>query len=67
MFGAATDLSDEIGAPDDLPEALKADLGQDLAHFLGDEGHQVDDLFRRAGELLAQLGVLRANADGTGI
>jgi hypothetical protein len=45
----------------------EAELGQDLAHFLGDEGHQVDDLLGRADELGAQPLVLRADADRAGV
>src|SRR3546814_20955789 len=63
MFGAAADLAEQFGAADHLVEAAAAELGENLAHFLGDEGHQVDDLLRAAGELGAQLLVLGADAD----
>src|SRR3546814_7696301 len=46
----------------DLPQ-----LGEDFAHFLGDEGHQVDHLLGAARELRAQLLVLRADADRAGV
>ena len=38
-----------------------------LAHFLGDEAHEVDDVLGLAGELLAQLRVLRGHADRAGV
>ena len=46
MLGAAADLAEQFGAADHLVEAAHAEPGEDVAHFLGDEGHQVDDLFR---------------------
>ena len=58
---------EQVGAADHLVEAGEAELGEDFAHFLGDERHQVDDLVRRAGELGAQAFVLRADADGAGV
>jgi hypothetical protein len=39
MLGAAAHLAQEFGAADHLVEALHAELGEDVAHFLGDEGH----------------------------
>ena len=38
-----------------------------LAHFLGDEAEEVDDELRLAGELLAQLRILRRDADRAGV
>ena len=46
MLGAAADLAEQFGAADHLVEAAEAEPREDVAHFLGDEGHQVDDLFR---------------------
>ena len=46
---AARDLMEEVGAADHLVEAGEAQLGQDLANFLRNEGHEVHDLVRRAG------------------
>src|SRR3546814_10801194 len=38
MLGTAADLTQQFGAADDFVEARNAELGQDFAHFLGDEG-----------------------------
>ena len=67
VLAAAADLFDQIGAPDNVFQAPKADHGEDFAHFLGDEAHQVHHLVGGAGELLAQRFVLRADADGAGV
>ena len=67
MLGAAADLTQQIGAADDVVQAAEAQPRDDLAHFLGDEGHQVDDLFGRAGELGAQPLVLHAYAHRAGV
>src|SRR3546814_790285 len=67
MLGAAADLAQQLGAADHLVEAAAAELGENLAHFLGDEGHQVDDLLRAAGEFGAELFILGADADRAGI
>ena len=42
-------------------------LRHELAHFLGDEEHEVDDVLGLAGEFLAQLRVLRGDADRAGV
>ena len=44
-----------------------AELGHQLARFLGDEEQEVDDVLGLAGEFLAQLRILRRDADRTGI
>src|SRR3546814_16888587 len=44
MFGAAADLAAQFGAADHLVEAAAAELGENPAHFLGEDGHLVDDL-----------------------
>ena len=45
----------------------EAQLGHDLAHFFGDEEHEVDHVLGLAGEFLAKLRVLRGDADGAGV
>src|SRR3546814_13221238 len=40
---------------------------EDFADFLGDEGHEVDDLFRGSSELGAQPLVLHTDAHRTGV
>ena len=45
---AAAHLLQQVGAADHLVQRAKAELGQDLAHLLGDEAEQVDHLLRRA-------------------
>ena len=52
---------------DHVFEFPEAHLGHELADFLGDEEHEVDDVLRLAGEFLAKLGVLRGDADGAGV
>ena len=64
---AAADLAQEVGAADGLLQRAQAQGRQDLAHLLGDEAHQVDDLLGRAGEALAQVGALGADADRAGV
>ena len=67
MFGPAADLAQQFGATDNLAERAIAEPRQNLAHFLGHIGHQIDHLFRRAGEFLAQLFVLDADPDRAGV
>ena len=45
----------------------EAETRHDLANFLGDETHEVDDIFRSPGELLPELRVLRGHADRAGV
>ena len=45
----------------------KPELRHQLAHFLGDEAEEVLDVLRLARELLAQLRILRRDADRTGV
>ena len=52
---------------DHLFEGPEAQHGHVLTDFPGHEGHEVDHVLRIAGEALAQLGVLRGDADGTGV
>ena len=67
MLGTAADLTQQFGAADDVIKAAEAQPRENLAHFFGDEAHQVDHLFRAAVELAAQGFVLRANAHRAGI
>ena len=48
---------------DGLGDRAEAERGEVLAHLLGDELEEVDDELGLAGEALAQLGVLRGDAD----
>ena len=64
---AAADLLQQVGAADDLEQRAVAELRQDLAHLLGDEAEEIDDLLRRAVELGAQRRVLGADADRAGV
>ena len=58
---------DALRASDHLVDGAEAELGHVLTHFLGNEAHEIDDVLRIAGELLAQLGILRGDADRAGI
>src|SRR3546814_6886038 len=40
MFRTTADLTQQFGAADHLVEALDPEPGEDVADFLGDEGHQ---------------------------
>ncbi len=61
------DTSEPVAAADHLLEGAEAELGHQLAHFLGDEAHEVDDVLRLAGELGPQPRVLRGHADRAGV
>ena len=56
-----------IDAADHLVDGPEAELRHQLAHLLGDEAEEVLDELRLAGELLAQLRVLRRDADRAGV
>ena len=56
-----------IGPADHLVHRPESELGHQLAHVLGDEAEVVLDELRLAGELLAQLRVLRRHADRAGV
>ena len=56
-----------VGAADHLLDGAEAELGHQLADFLGDEAHEVDDVFRLAGELARSPGILRGDADRAGV
>ena len=52
-----------VGTADHLVDRPEAELGHQLAHFLRDEAEEVLDELRPPGEHLAQLGILRRDAD----
>ena len=54
---------EQVGAADQLLDRADAQRGHDPAHLLGDEEEEVDDVLGLALEALAQLGVLRRDAD----
>ncbi len=56
-----------VGAADHLVDRAHTELGHMLAHFLGDEAHEVDDVGRVAVEFFAQLGILRRHAHRAGV
>ena len=56
-----------IDAADHLVHRAEAERRHVLAHFLGDEAEEVDDELRLAGEVRAQLRILRRDADRTGV
>ena len=56
-----------VDLADHLVERAEAELRHQLAHFLGDEEEEVDDVLRLAGEVLAQHRVLRGDADRAGV
>ncbi len=58
---------EDVGAADHLVERAEAELGHDLADFLGDEAHEVHGVFRTTGEVLAELRVLGGDADRAGV
>ena len=58
---------DAIHPPDGLFHGAKAKQRQVFAHFLSDEFKEVHYKFGLAGEVLAQLGVLRGNTHGAGV
>ena len=56
-----------VHAPDHLVDGSEAHVRHNLAQLFGDEEEVVDDVFRLAVELLAELRVLRGDADGAGV
>ena len=60
-------VSSTIDAADHLFDRAEAELCHNLAQFLRDELHEVDDMLRIAHELLAKLRILRRDADRTSI
>ncbi len=59
--------AEQVDAPDRLVERAQAQRGEDLAHLLGDEEEEVDDVLGRALEALAQLRVLRGDPHRAGV
>ncbi len=58
---------DLLDAADHLVDGAEAELGHVLAHLLGDEEEEVDDVLGRAGEARAKDGILGGDADRAGI
>jgi hypothetical protein len=56
-----------VYATDHLVEAAEAQLRHDFPDFLGNEAHEVNDIFRFAAEALAQFGFLRGHTHGARI
>ena len=56
-------LHEQVRAADELVDRADAQRRHDLADLLGDEEEEVDDVLGRALEALAQLRVLRGDAD----
>ena len=53
----------QVDAADQILEPRDAERGHDLAHVLGDEEEELDHVLGLPAEALAQLGVLRGDAD----
>ena len=60
-------LIEDFGLADHLGEGAEAERGHVLAHLLGDEEEEIDDVLGLALESRAQHRVLRGHADGAGI
>ncbi len=60
-------LVEHLHLPDHFIERAIAHLRHQLAHFLGDEEEEVDDVLGLADETLAQHGVLRRHAHRAGV
>ena len=58
---------EHLDLADHLVEGAEAQLRHELAHFLGDEEEEVDDVLGLADEALAQHRVLRRDADRAGV
>src|SRR6185437_6563186 len=56
-----------VDLTDHVLEFAEAELRHQLAHFLGDEEEEIDDVLRLAGELGAQYRVLGSAADRAGV
>ena len=54
---------EQVDAADQVVEPAHAELRHELPHLLGDEEEEVDDVLGRAREALAQLRILRRDAD----
>ena len=60
-------LIEHLHLADHLIEGAVAHRAINLAHFLGDEEEEIDDMFGLADEALAQHRVLRRDADRAGV
>ena len=58
---------EHLGVADRLLEGAEAELGEQLAHLLGDVREERLDELGLSGEALAQLGVLRRDTDRAGV
>ena len=56
---------EQVRASDHFLERAEAQCRHDLPHFLGDEEEEIDHVLRLPGELAAQHGILRRDADRT--
>ena len=54
---------EQVDAADEIVEPRDAELRHDPPRLLGDEEEEVDDVLGLAGELLAELGILRRDPD----
>mmetsp|Transcript_30320 Transcript_30320/g.87442 ORF Transcript_30320/g.87442 Transcript_30320/m.87442 type:complete len:220 (+) Transcript_30320:1339-1998(+) len=59
--------AEKISAPHQLIEGAAPELRHVLAHVLGDQEEEVDEVLRLAGELLPQLRVLRRDTNGASV
>src|SRR6185436_11528870 len=66
MLDATLDVQ-QLGPTDQIIEFADTQLGHQLAHFLGDEEEEVDDMFGLTTEFPAQHGILCGNTDRTRI
>ena len=60
-------MFEQVAAADQVVELPEAQFGHQLAHFLGDELEEADDVLGLAAELLAQPRVLGGDSDGARI
>ena len=67
QWSIAPSTSSSSCVADRLVERAEAELGEVLAHLLGDELEEVHDELRLAAEARAQLGVLGGDADRAGV
>ncbi len=58
---------EQVAAADHLVDRAEAELRHQLAHLLGDELEEVDDVLGAAAELLAELRVLGGDPDRAGV
>ena len=67
MFSPPADLAEQLSPANHFVKRTDAKPRENLTHLLGNEGHQVDHLFRRTREFLAQRFILDADADRAGV